>query len=190
MPFRGPLTADAFVATALINPVNAELLARLRRLALPDCWLTAGCLFQTHWNLRSGQPPCQGIKDYDVFYHDAADLSYEAEDAVIQRVAAATADLGAEIEVRNQARVHLWYEKRFGRPRAAIASSRQAIGLYLVACTCVGIAVATTELHAPYGLDDLDAGILRPNPRNDEPDLFAAKAASYRARWPWLTIAA
>lgn len=184
------LTAAAFLAATRANPANPALLARLADLALPDCWLTAGCLFQTYWNVAAGRPPAEGIKDYDVFYHDAADLSWEAEDAVIRRVAAATADLGVAVEVRNQARVHLWYERRFGRPRAPIASSRAAIGLYLVACTCVGIEVASGDLHAAYGLDDLQAGILRPNPTNDEPDLFAAKAVSYRARWPWLRLAA
>jgi hypothetical protein len=184
-----PLTAAAFLAGIRRNPVNAALCARLAALALPDGWLVAGCLFQTHWNLVSGRPPAENIKDYDVFYHDDADLSYEAEDAVIRRVAAATADLGVTVEVRNQARVHLWYEARFGRKRAPIASSRAAIGLYLVACTCVGVEIATGALHAVHGLDELDAGILRPNPANDEPDLFAAKVASYRARWPWLTVA-
>lgn len=184
-----PLTADSFVAAALTNPVNVALLERLRPLALPDCWLVAGCLFQTYWNLRTGRPAAENIKDYDVFYHDPADLSYEAEDAVIRRVSALTADLGVEVELRNQARVHLWYEKRFGRPRPPIASSREAIGQYLIACTCVGIRVADRAFHCDYGLDELAVGLLRPNPRNDEPDLFAAKAASYRARWPWLTVA-
>jgi hypothetical protein len=191
MPFAVPaLTPDAFVATALTNPVNVTLLQRLAGLALPDCWLVAGCLFQTYWNVTSGRPAGENIKDYDVFYHDASDLSYEAEDAVIRHVALVTADLGVEVEVRNQARVHLWYEQRFGRPRAPIASSRDAIGLYLVACTCVGIRVADGDFHATYGLDETAAGILRPNPANDEPELFAAKAASYQARWPWLTIGA
>lgn len=184
------LTAETFIAAALSNPVNAELLTRLKSLALPDGWLAAGCLFQSHWNLKSGRPVAEGIKDYDIFYHDAADLSYEAEDAVIRRVAAATADLGVAVEVRNQARVHLWYEKRFGRPCPALASSRAGIDRYLVACTCVAIEAATGTLYATYGLDDLDAGILRPNPATAEYGLFRDKAASYKARWPWLTIAA
>lgn len=183
------LTADAFVAAALTNPVNGVLLDRLRPLALPDCWLVAGCLFQTYWNVASGRPTAENIKDYDVFYHDPSDLSYAAEDAVIRRVADATADLGVEVEVRNQARVHLWYERRFGRPRPPIATSREAIGQYLIACTCVGIRVADSAFHTTYGLEETAAGILRANPANDEPDLFAAKAASYRARWPWLRIA-
>jgi hypothetical protein len=56
----------------------------LEVLGLPDWYLTAGCLFQTIWNTVTGRPPTHGIKDYDVFYHDDTDLSWEAEDAVIR----------------------------------------------------------------------------------------------------------
>ncbi len=56
-------------------------------------------------------------------------------------------------------------------------------------CTCVGIEVMSGALYAPNGLEDLAAGILRPNPLNERSDLFPAKAESYRARWPWLVIA-
>lgn len=127
------------------------------------------------------------MRDYDVAYFDAADLSYEAEDAVIARVRAATADLGVVVETRNQARVHLWYEGRFGLPYPALASARDGIDRYLVACTCVGLDVGTGALHAPHGLATLYAGCLTPNPRHPSPR-FRDKAQSYRARWPWLTI--
>jgi hypothetical protein len=54
------------------------------------------------------------IKDYDVFYFDDEDLSWEAEDTVIQRSKVLFEDLDVAIEIKNQARVHLWYEQRFG----------------------------------------------------------------------------
>lgn len=170
------------------NPVNAELLARLPLLSIPQCHLTAGCLFQALWNQQSGQPVDWGVNDYDVFYFDDTDLSYEAEDQVIQRVNAACADLDVKIEVRNQARVHLWYPERFGRPYRPLTSARDGIGRYLVACTCVGVDVATGEWYSPDPLDDLVAGILRINPRFADPVQFRRKALSYQQRWPWLQI--
>lgn len=177
-----------FLESVCANPVNAELLRRLPALALPQGHLTAGCLFQALWNRRSGRAPGWGVKDYDLFYHDADDLSWAAEDAVIRRVQAAVADLGVNVEVRNQARVHLWYERRFGIPYPALRDCREGIDRYLVACTCVGLDLASQRLYAPDGLDDLVAGRLRLNPRWPQPALFAAKAASYQARWPWLTV--
>lgn len=73
-----------FLDAALANPANLALLDRLRGLDLPDCHLTAGCLYQTVWNRLSGREAGWGIKDYDVFYFDP-DLSWEAEDRVIRR---------------------------------------------------------------------------------------------------------
>jgi hypothetical protein len=129
------------------------------------------------------------VKDYDVFYFDDDDLSWEAEDAVIQCVRRLSDDLGVTVEVKNQARVHLWYEQRFGSPYAKLSSTRDEIDRYLVSCTCVSIDVASGELYAPNGLQDLHDGILRMNPLSSRPDLFRQKARDYRARWPWLTIA-
>jgi hypothetical protein len=177
-----------FCHWATSNPVNAELLSRLPSLTLNQCYLAAGCLFQAVWNRLSARSASWGVKDYDVFYFDDGDLSWEAEDAVIQRVRRLSDDLGVTVEVKNQARVHLWYEQRFGSPYPRLGSTRDGIDRYLVSCTCVGIDVASSELYAPNGLQDLYDGILRMNPHNGRPDLFRRKAGDYRARWPWLTI--
>ena len=47
----------------------------------------------------SERPAGWGVKDYDVFYFDDHNLSWEAEDAVIQRVRMLTDDLGATVDV-------------------------------------------------------------------------------------------
>ena len=187
----GPTTASRFARQALENRFNRIVLERLPELGLPDAWLVAGCLFQTVWNLRSGFAPDAHIKDYDLFYFDPADVSEHAEHLVQQRVQALYADLPITLEAKNQARVHLWYPAWFGRPYTALASSREGIDRFLVTCTCVGLApgAAGPELYAPHGLAELEAGVLRPNPKCDHRDLFAAKAASYTNRWPWLRIA-
>ena len=173
-----------FTADIHQNPFNRHLLTELPKLGLPQCHLVAGALFQTVWNLLSDQPPGQNIKDYDVFYFDP-DTSWEAEDKVIQRLAAL---FGPDVEVRNQARVHLWYEQKFGHARPPLPDSETAIGGFLVQCTCVGINVDNGTLVAPFGLADLYAGVLKRNAPSAKVDLFYQKAANYRARWPWLTI--
>jgi hypothetical protein len=170
------------------NTFNRELIRRLPSLGLNECYLTAGCLFQTVWNQKSGRAPEWGIKDYDIFYFDAQDLSWDAEDCVIRRVAEATRDLPITVEVKNQARVHLWYPRRFGGNYPAINSARAAIDLYLISCTCVGVDVQTGEFYVPNGLDDLASGALRRNPRSPNPGRFRQKAESYQQRWPWLQI--
>ncbi len=188
MPQASELTPASFIAQALSNPVNAELLQRLDSLRLPQCHLTAGCLFQAVWNRQTGRAPDWGVKDYDVFYFDAADLSWEAEDRVIRAVQALTADLRVTVEVKNQARVHLWYRDRFQADYPQLTRTTDGIDRYLIACTCVGIDTRSRTLYAPNGLDELQRGILRMNPRFAQPDMFRDKARSYQERWPWLSI--
>ncbi|WP_273826256.1 MULTISPECIES: nucleotidyltransferase family protein [Pseudomonas] len=181
------LTVERLISLAMLNPANAQITARLPSLGLNQCMLTAGCLFQAVWNHQAKLPADWGIKDYDVFYFDE-DLSWEAEDAVIRSVERLFQDLGVNIEVRNQARVHLWYEERFGRSYSQLHSTREGIDRYLIAGTCIGLDVASGEVYAPYGLADVEQGILRINPEYPDPNLFEPKARSYQARWPWLRI--
>ena len=181
------MDASDFQAAVFANPFNRVLIDRLRTVGLHDCYLTAGCLFQTVWNQLSSRSPEWGIKDYDVFYFDE-DVSWDAEDRAVQAANQATTDLPIQVEVKNQARVHLWYCERFGGDYPQLTSSRSGIDLYLISCTCVGINVQDGELYAPNGLRDLAAGALRINPRNRKPHLFRSKAESYQQRWPWLEI--
>lgn len=181
------LTVETLLELAMANPINAEITARLPDLGVDQCMLTAGCLFQAVWNHQANLPADQGVKDYDVFYFDT-DVSYEAEDAVIRASDELFKDLGVNVEVKNQARVHLWYGQRFGRPYPQLHSARDGVDRYLVAGTCIGLEIATGEVYAPYGLEDVEQGILRINPRHPELALFEQKARSYQARWPWLRI--
>jgi hypothetical protein len=184
------VSPERFIDDTRANLVNAALLARLPSLGLNQCYLTAGCLFQAAWNRIAGLAADWGVKDYDVFYFDDCDLSWEAEDAVFRRVLEVTADLAVGIEVKNQARVHLWYPQRFNAPYPRLMSSRDGIDRYLVTCTCVGIEVVTGELYAPNGLADVYGGVLRMNPANCQPAQFLEKAKSYQSRWSWLRIVA
>ncbi|GGK93232.1 nucleotidyltransferase family protein [Deinococcus radiotolerans] len=179
------MTEQEFLRAVHRNPVNAAILERLPHLHAPQAHLTAGALFGTVWNLQSGQPPGANIADYDLFYWDA-DLSYDAEDAVIRRAATLFADLPGLIEVRNQARVHLWFREKTGLERPALGAARDGIDQFLVECTALGID-AHSRVYAPFGLHDLTAGRLRLNRRNHTPGLYRAKVDSYRRRWPWLT---
>ncbi|WP_419709907.1 nucleotidyltransferase family protein [Pseudomonas sp. NFX224] len=181
------LTAENLVRIAMTNPVNAQISARLPALGLSQCMLTAGCLFQAVWNQQAQLPPEWGVKDYDVFYFDE-DLSWEAEDQVIQSALQLFQDLDVNVEIKNQARVHLWYHQRFGGAYPQLQSSRDGIDRYLIAGTCIGLDIETGEVYAPNGLSDTELGLLRINPKNSKPQLFEQKARSYQARWPWLEI--
>jgi hypothetical protein len=184
------MDTEAFVAATLRNPINAAIADELSRLALPDAWIVSGCLVQTVWNVRTSRAVDYGIRDYDIFYFDP-DTSWQAEDTVIRRVQDRLAHLGAGIEVRNQARVHLWYDEKHGLPYPALQCSTQGIDRFLTTTTQVGIRRNQNghEVYAPNGFDDIAAMIVRPNPgANFSAENYTAKAARWKMLWPEITV--
>lgn len=177
---------NAFLSDIGRNEANRAILSRWPRLELPQACLVAGCLFQTVWNLQSGRPPQEGIKDYDLFYFDEGDLSEEGQAQAQSHVAAILSDLGITVEVANQARVHLWYPRFFGHSYEPLTSTEAGIRRFLVLETCVGVQPGRTI--APFGLEGLYAGTLTANPQVPHAELFQRKVASYRRRWPWLRV--
>jgi hypothetical protein len=186
------VSKDEFLALALRNPVNVAILDELHRLALPDAWLVSGCLVQTVWNVLTGRAVDHGIADYDVFYFDP-DTSWEAEDAVIRAAHARLGPLGAKVEIRNQARVHLWYPAKHGLPYPPLTCSTDGIDRFLTQNTQIGVRRAGDgyEVYAPHGFDDVANLIVRPNRAlNFSAANYAAKAARWKALWPELTAIA
>src|SRR5712672_631185 len=70
------------------TPPLMQVLSVARRLCLPDWLVFSGAVYQPVLNHLTGRALDYGIKDYDLGYFDASDISYEAEDAVIRRVKA------------------------------------------------------------------------------------------------------
>lgn len=175
------------------TPSLMGVLQTARELDLPDWLVFSGAVYQPVLNHLTGRPPDYGIKDYDLAYFDPADTSYEAEDAVIRRVAAAFEEpLSSLVEVRNQARVHLWFEAKFGEPYAPLTCSAEALTRFATATNAVGVRLDADDrlrIEAPFGLDDLFALRLRHNPLRKARG-FDRVAAGMRARWPELTLEA
>jgi hypothetical protein len=173
-------------------PSLMRALQAARALALPDWLIVSGAVYQRVVNHLTGREPVYGIKDVDLFYFDGADLSYAAEDGVIRRAAAAfPPPLNTRVEVRNQARVHLWFEQRFGQPYAPLGATGEALTRFVSGTFAVGVRLEADDrmtVVAPFGLADLFALRIRPNPLRPSPD-FAAVAARLKAKWPELRVA-
>lgn len=172
-------------------PHIVEILRAIRSLDLPDAWLVSGGIYQTVWNVLTDRPHLHGIKDFDIIYFDGKDQSYEAEDAVIKQVNSALPDLAHLIEVRNQARVHLWYEQRFGRPYRPLDCSMDALTTYAARTHAVATRLTGTGelvVHAPFGLANLFGMRLVPNYGQLNPETYAEKAQRMKAHWPELVI--
>jgi hypothetical protein len=173
------------------TPLLMQALSVARQLCLPDWLVFSGAVYQPVLKHLTGRPLDYGIKDYDLGYFDDSDLSYEAEDVVIRRVKAAFDEpLRSMVEVRNQARVHLWFETKFSEPYGALSSTAEALERFASATFAVGVRLESDDrlyIDAPFGLADRFALRLRPNPRRKTVG-FARTAADVRRRWPEVVV--
>lgn len=184
-----PLRLDQILRA---SPRLMRALAIARELALPDWRIVSGAVYQTVWNSLTGRDLDYGIKDYDLFYYDGADISYEAEDVHIRRAAAVyPADLSPLVEVRNQARVHLWFEAHFGESYAPLARTDEALARFVAPAFAVGVRLepdGRLDVAAPFGLEDVFALRLRPNPLRGVAAGWSKVTASARERWPEVAV--
>ncbi len=174
------------------SPRVMRVLTIARDLRLPDWRIVSGAIYQTAWNALTGRDPDYGIKDYDLVYFDGADLSYEGEDVHIRRAAAAyPADLSPLVEVRNQARVHLWFAAKFGEAYAPLTCTDDALQRFVSPAYGVGVrleADGRMDIAAPFGLDDIFALRLRPTPGRSLASGWSKVTHGVLARWPEVTI--
>ena len=174
------------------SPVLMTVLRTVRDQELPDPLLFSGAVYQTVWNAVTGRCSSYGIKDYDVGYYDP-DTSYEAEDRVVRRVAAALEHpLDGLVEVRNQARVHLWFPAKFGHPYLALHSTAEALERFVCPAFAVGVRLdedGGISVVAPFGLDDLFDMTLRVNPVRGRAADWDRIVHGLVQRWPELRVA-
>ena len=190
--YSGRPAAQQMAAARDILMANKSVMTCLQTMAeagLPDAWLVSGAVYGNIWNALTGRPENYGVKDYDIFYFDDDDLSYEAEDAVIRRV---TPMFPAEppVEIRNQARVHLWYPDHFGVPYPPLTESSEGIRRFACTTHMIGARLldGVLDLYAPRGLEPLFAFKLIGNTDLPNRATHEAKGARHSALWPELDV--
>lgn len=185
--------ASALAAILRSVPDLMAILTAVRDLNLSDAWLVSGGIYQTTWNVLTGRSFDHGIKDYDIIYFDGSDLSYEAEDRIIKEVDAALPHLADKLETRNQARVHLWYEERFGSIYQPLTCSIEALTNYASKTHAVAARLTGSgaiEIRAPFGLSNLFAMRMVPNFALDNRKTHEEKSRRMAALWPELSVVA
>lgn len=95
------------------------------------------------------------------------------------------------MQVRNQARVHLWFEQKFGTPFTPLTSSAEMLGRYASKTHSVGARRGpgdAMEIVAPFGLDDIFSFRVTPNHVLENRAAHEKKAARAKSLWPELTV--
>ncbi|EIZ78434.1 hypothetical protein WSK_2997 [Novosphingobium sp. Rr 2-17] len=177
-------------AIVAASPILSTILDRWTSIDLPDCWLSGSAIAQTAWNVAFGLSPEYGLADIDLVYFDDADLSEEGEAREAARIRGLFPDLPLWIDAKNEARVHLWYEAKFGYPIAPYQSSEHAISTFPTTAGALAIRpdAAGLSIFAPFGLDDLLSCTVRPNKTQITQAIYDGKVARWRSCWPQLNI--
>lgn len=159
---------------------------------LPDALIVAGALYNLVWNRLTGRPALTGVNDIDLVYFDP-DVSWDAEDTVIRRLGAQFAHLPVPVEIRNQARVYLWFPEKLGIAAfAPLRSAEDMLPFYAAHAFAVAVRLepdGQLTIIAPFGLDALFSFVLTPNRRLPNRASYEKKTARAQSCWPELAIA-
>jgi hypothetical protein len=173
------------------SPLFTRMLRAVRVLDPPDWVIGAGAVRSLVWNHLHGYGEHATFRDVDVAFFDPEDLSPRREIALENMLR----QLMPEVrwEVKNQAAVHLWYERKFGLAVGRLVSIEDAVATWPETCTCVGVRLQHDDhiaTVAPFGLEDLFQLVLRRNPRrvSHEQFLKRARVKEIRERWPRVQI--
>lgn len=152
-------------------------------------YLAAGCINQTIFNYYHNYDLDYGIGDYDIVYYDE-DTSYEKEDIIIKDLKERLKHLDLKFDIKNEKRVHIWYNEKYKTNRKEYESVEDAISKWGTTITCLGVRMENNKLIvcAPYGLNDLFNLILRPVKIDFIKEDYEKKVTKWTSKWELLKV--
>lgn len=153
-------------------------------------WVASGAICQTIWNWQNLKNANDNISDFDIFYFEN-DVSYDREDWIIRELMCRLQDVPMAFDIKNQARVHLWWKDKYGYERLPYTSVYNAISSLTSTASCIGVRYNGEDINifAPFGLGDAFSQIIRPN-KNDwmKEELYELKTKKWKSKWETLKI--
>ncbi len=168
-----------------------EVLRTVRECLLPNWFVGAGVIRTLVWDYLHRYSNRTPLKDVDVVYFDATNLSQERDKYILELLTGKLPDV--PWEVTNQASVHLWFEEYFGYSVSPLRSIEEAVSTWPETATSIAVRLLMNDelsICAPFGLDDLFDMKLRRNPTRVTLDLFRERVKEKRIlhKWPEVKI--
>ena len=169
------------------------ILDYIERLGLPNFYIAAGSIFQTIWNYQDGKELTYGIKDIDIIYYDSNNLTKEDEKILEDNIYnyLKKNNLNYELDVHNEARMHLWKKENENKDIDQYKFSEDAIDKWIATIHAIGITKENGKIkvYAPYGLSDIFSRTIRPIKHSaNSKSLYDKKVASWKNRFSNLNI--
>lgn len=168
-----------------------NVLGAVRTCDPPDWLVGGGVIRNIVWDHLCDYLEPTPLKDVDVAFFDKENLTPQRDLEVQSQLRRIMPD--APWEAKNQAAVHLWYERVFGYPVEPLVSSTDAIATWPEPATCVAVRLLENDdftVVAPYGLNDLFNMTLRRNPRRVTNEIFLERVRTKEPfkKWPQVKI--
>lgn len=184
---------ETFIKIIKQNSDLVTILDYIYELKLPNFYIAAGSVFQTIWNYYDNKPLNFGIKDIDIIYYDPINLSKESEQKLEKTIEdyLKKAGLNYELDIHNEARMHLWKKDNENKNIDQYKNSEDAIDQWIATVHAIGITKENNEIkvYAPYGLSDIFSKTIRPiKHENNSKELYNKKVASWQKRFENLNI--
>lgn len=133
------------------------------------------------------------ISDIDLIYFDPFHTTYQQEDVVVSNTKSTMPDyISFRCDIKNQARVHIWHERHFGKP---LKPYRDIVETIMVTTTKIQqIAISIDRKHVIYGdhsytvCSDIMNMVIRPNDNATLPESYAIKSGKWKSAYPQLII--
>lgn len=169
------------------------ILDYLAKLNLPNFYIAAGSIFQTIWNYYDNRPLNYGIKDIDIIYYDKDNLTKEVEQKLENQIIdfLKQQNLNYEVDIHNEARMHLWKKENENKDIDQYQNSEDAIAKWIATVHAIGITKEKGQIkvYAPYGLSDIFSRTIRPiKHKGNSQELYNKKVASWQSRFSNLNI--
>ena len=175
------------------NKELMEVLDYIETLKLPNFYIAAGSIFQTIWNYYDNNDLKDNIKDIDVIYYNNNDLSVDIDIKYYNLIDEFCKNKGYkyEIDVSNEARMHLWKKEKFNIDVEPYTCSEDAIDKWIATVHAIGITKDNNniKIYAPYGLSDIYSRTIRPiKHKYNTKEIYDKKAKSWSKRFSNLNI--
>ncbi len=175
------------------NTELMDILDYVYKLELPNYYIAAGSIFQTIWNYYDKKPLNYGIRDIDIIYYNKNDISVDADIQYYNLIKDYCTRKGYnyEIDVSNEARMHLWQKEKLNMDVSQYINSEDAINNWIATVHAIGITKENNNIriYAPYGLSDIYSRTIRPlKHKYTTKDIYNKKAKSWSERFDNLNI--
>lgn len=170
-----------------------DILNYIDSLKLPNYYIAAGSVFQTIWNYYDNNDLNYNIKDIDVIYYDDNDLSVETDIKYYDLINdyCKSKNYTYEIDVSNEARMHIWKKENYNIDVEPYINSEDAIDKWIATVHAIGITKENNDIkvYAPYGLSDIFSRTIRPiKHKYNTKEIYDKKATNWNSRFDNLNI--